>query len=76
MEAKLQHEHCSEEKKNRQYQSLGRKESQFLRLKRTRLGVDDFQTVKVIGKGAFGEVNYLQNMSILSYHLHPIIRSD
>lgn len=34
----------------------GRKESSFLRLRRTRLGLDDFQTVKVIGKGAFGEV--------------------
>lgn len=46
----------SEERKNRQLQQLGRKESTFLRLRRTRLGLDDFRTVKVIGKGAFGEV--------------------
>lgn len=32
------------------------KESEFLRLKRTRLGVDDFDPLKVIGRGAFGEV--------------------
>lgn len=50
-------EHCSEEKKKRQLQSLGRKESQYLRLRRTRLGLEDFVTVKVIGKGAFGEVS-------------------
>lgn len=57
IENKLAHEHCSEEKKKRQLQSLGRKESQYLRLRRTRLGLEDFVTVKVIGKGAFGEVS-------------------
>ena len=33
------------------------KETEFLRLKRSRLGVDDFDQLKVIGKGAFGEVS-------------------
>lgn len=56
LEKKLSQENCSQEKKNRQLQTLGRKESQYLRLRRTRLGLDDFNTVKVIGKGAFGEV--------------------
>lgn len=46
----------SEERKRRQLNSLGQKESQFLRLRRTRLSLNDFHTVKVIGKGAFGEV--------------------
>ena len=32
------------------------KETQFLRLKRSRLGVEDFVPLKVIGRGAFGEV--------------------
>ena len=32
------------------------KETEFLRLKRSRLGVDDFDPLKVIGRGAFGEV--------------------
>lgn len=44
------------EKKN-QILALGRTESSFLRLRRTRLGLKDFKTVKVIGKGAFGEVS-------------------
>jgi hypothetical protein len=29
----------------------------FLRLRRTKIGLGDFKTVKVIGKGAFGEVS-------------------
>lgn len=60
VEKRLQDEQSSQEKKNRQLQSLGRKESQYLRLRRTRLGLDDFVTVKVIGKGAFGEVRLVQ----------------
>ncbi len=47
----------SEDRKQRQLQQLGKKESTFLRLRRTRLGLDDFRTVKVIGKGAFGEAS-------------------
>ena len=47
----------SEERKQRQLQKLGKRESAFLRLRRTKLGLDDFRTVKVIGKGAFGEVS-------------------
>ncbi|KAG6335633.1 hypothetical protein ID866_3449 [Astraeus odoratus] len=49
-----------EERKHRCLQQLGRKESGFLRLRRTRLGLDNFRTVKVIGKGAFGEVRLVQ----------------
>lgn len=59
----MQKEHCSEEKKTRQLLSLGKKESHYLRLRRTRLGVQDFQTVKVIGKGAFGLVSIYTMMS-------------
>ncbi|KAF7798374.1 hypothetical protein EIP86_009595 [Pleurotus ostreatoroseus] len=50
----------SDERKQRQLQQLGRRESAFLRLRRTKLGLDDFRTVKVIGKGAFGEVRVVQ----------------
>lgn len=46
----------TDERKQRQLQQLGKRESAFLRLRRTKLGLDDFRTVKVIGKGAFGEV--------------------
>ena len=56
MEEKLRTETMSDERRARQLAGLGRKESDFLRLRRVKLGVDDFITVKVIGKGAFGEV--------------------
>jgi hypothetical protein len=40
------------------------KESEFLRLRRVRLGIDDFQTIQVIGKGAYGEVRYLEFIQV------------
>lgn len=36
------------------------KENEYLRFKRVKLHVSDFQTIKVIGKGAFGEVRLVQ----------------
>jgi serine/threonine protein kinase len=50
----------SDERKQRQLIQLGKKEGSFLRLKRTKMGLGDFRTVKVIGKGAFGEVRVVQ----------------
>lgn len=52
----------SDDRKRRQMQQLGRTESSFLRLRRTRLGLEDFRTVKVIGRGAFGEVRLVQKV--------------
>ncbi|KAJ7047345.1 kinase-like domain-containing protein [Mycena alexandri] len=61
LERKLQGDNMmSEERKQRQLQQLGKKESTFLRLRRTKLGLDNFRTLKVIGKGAFGEVRLVQ----------------
>ncbi|EGF83613.1 hypothetical protein BATDEDRAFT_8675 [Batrachochytrium dendrobatidis JAM81] len=59
-EERLMKEPWSEEKKQRFLQNLERRESEFLRLRRVRLGVDNFNTLKVIGKGAFGEVRLVQ----------------
>jgi protein-serine/threonine kinase len=56
LEAKLIAGKASEERKQKQLQALGDKESDFLKLRRTRLTLTDFITIKVIGKGAFGEV--------------------
>ena len=41
-----------------------RTQSQFLRLRRTKIGLRDFRTVKVIGKGAFGEVRMIAIVSL------------
>lgn len=43
-----------------QMEQLGVQESEFLRQKRVRLSIDDFQSIQIIGKGAFGEVRLVQ----------------
>ncbi len=59
-EEKILKEPWSDDKKRRQLQHLGQRESDFLRLRRVRLSVDDFLTVQVIGKGGYGEVRLVQ----------------
>ncbi|KAJ3012102.1 Serine/threonine-protein kinase [Thoreauomyces humboldtii] len=59
-EERLAAEPWPEEKKHRQIVAYGQRESEFLRLRRVRMSVQDFTTVKVIGKGAFGEVRLVQ----------------
>lgn len=45
---------CEKEEKRRTHAS---KETDFLRMRRTKLSVADFHSLKVIGRGAFGEVS-------------------
>ncbi|KAK0206587.1 kinase-like domain-containing protein [Desarmillaria ectypa] len=66
----------SEDRKQRQLQQLGKKESTFLRLRRTRLGLDDFRTVKVIGKGAFGEVRLVQKTDTGKIYAMKTLKKD
>ena len=47
-----------EEQKSEKRAQHAVKETEFLRLKRSKLGVDDFDPIKVIGRGAFGEVSH------------------
>ena len=56
LEDSLRAESVSEETKAEKRLQHAVKETEFLRLKRSRLGVDDFDPLKVIGRGAFGEV--------------------
>ncbi|KIK48279.1 hypothetical protein CY34DRAFT_20911 [Suillus luteus UH-Slu-Lm8-n1] len=49
----------SKEREIRKYRKL---ESQHLRLRRTKIRLTDFRTIKVIGKGAFGEVRLVQKV--------------
>ena len=50
------------------------KETEFLRLKRSRLGVEDFEALKVIGKGAFGEVRLVQKVDTGHVYAMKILR--
>lgn len=40
---------------------LERKETEFMRLKRHKICVDDFELLTIIGRGAFGEVRIAHN---------------
>lgn len=53
-------ENLNDEQKIESRRQHAAKETEFLRLKRSRLGVDDFEPLKVIGKGSFGEVRLVQ----------------
>ncbi|KAL6309535.1 kinase-like protein [Sparassis latifolia] len=66
----------SDDRKQRQLQQLGKRESAFLRLRRTKLGLDDFRTVKVIGKGAFGEVRVVQKTDTGKIYAMKTLRKD
>lgn len=59
MEESLKEEGLSESQKQEKRNQHAQKETEFLRLKRSRLGVEDFEPLKVIGRGAFGEVKPL-----------------
>lgn len=57
LEQKMNQGVVPNEAKEREIRKYRKLESQHLRLRRTKIRLSDFRTVKVIGKGAFGEVN-------------------
>eukprot|EP00475_Leptophrys_vorax_P035569 TRINITY_DN5870_c0_g2_i1.p1 TRINITY_DN5870_c0_g2~~TRINITY_DN5870_c0_g2_i1.p1 ORF type:complete len:514 (-),score=51.29 TRINITY_DN5870_c0_g2_i1:624-2075(-) len=56
LESKLEEEEISEEEKQRILQELERRETEFRRIQRHKMSVDDFELLTIIGRGAFGEV--------------------
>eukprot|EP01117_Protostelium_nocturnum_P016795 TRINITY_DN671_c0_g1_i1.p1 TRINITY_DN671_c0_g1~~TRINITY_DN671_c0_g1_i1.p1 ORF type:complete len:498 (-),score=212.91 TRINITY_DN671_c0_g1_i1:219-1712(-) len=56
LEEKMSQMKLSEESKNKKRKELDKRESEFLRLRRKRLNVNAFEVKRVIGRGAFGEV--------------------
>lgn len=67
----------SDAKKRHEAETVSKKESNFLRFIRTRETVSNFQTLKIIGKGAFGEVKLVQRKSDGKiYALKSLIKSE
>jgi len=66
----------SEEEKNEKRKNHASKETEFLRLKRTRLGKDDFDPLVVIGRGAFGEVRLVQKKDTGHVYAMKILRKS
>uniref|UniRef100_A0A7N0TV32 non-specific serine/threonine protein kinase n=1 Tax=Kalanchoe fedtschenkoi TaxID=63787 RepID=A0A7N0TV32_KALFE len=56
LEKKLADADVSEEDQNNLLKYLEKKETEYMRLQRHKMGVDDFELLTMIGKGAFGEV--------------------
>ncbi|KAF9873786.1 serine threonine-protein kinase cot-1 [Colletotrichum karsti] len=60
MEAKLSEPNQSQSRREQIWSTAGRKEGQYLRFLRTKDKPENYNTVKIIGKGAFGEVKLVQ----------------
>ncbi|KAL5502261.1 hypothetical protein EMCRGX_G009006 [Ephydatia muelleri] len=65
----------SEEREERRKQHA-EKETQFLRLRRSRLGKKDFKILKIIGRGAFGEVALVQKIDTGHVYAMKILRKS
>merc|ERR1739844_645714 len=74
LEDSLRDDSMSEATKAEKRLQHASKETEFLRLKRSRLGVDDFDPIKVIGKGAFGEVRLVQKVDTGHVYAMKILR--
>ncbi|VDN94028.1 unnamed protein product [Brugia pahangi] len=74
LEEKMEMEGLSESEKVVRRQVHMAKETDFLRLKRTRLTVADFTSLKVIGRGAFGEVRLVQKIDTGHVYAMKILR--
>ena len=74
LEVAMEEEGLADEEKKLRRSQHAHKETEFLRLKRTRLGLDDFESLKVIGRGAFGEVRLVQKKDTGHIYAMKILR--
>ncbi|XP_042477060.1 serine/threonine-protein kinase tricornered-like isoform X1 [Macadamia integrifolia] len=56
LQRKAQEAQISNEEQQEMLRNLERRETEYMRLQRHKMGIDDFEQLTVIGKGAFGEV--------------------
>jgi len=77
LDAIVKDPHVSEMQKQKETNTLAQKEARFLRFIRTKESPQNFTTIKVIGKGAFGEVKLVQRKSDGKiYALKSLIKSE
>ncbi|CAJ1975780.1 unnamed protein product [Sphenostylis stenocarpa] len=60
LQQKLASSHVPKEEQINQLKDLESKETEFMRLKRHKICVDDFELLTIIGRGAFGEVEHVR----------------
>jgi protein-serine/threonine kinase len=63
MEARLQEPNIDGRRREQIWATAGRKEASYLRFLRTTEKPENYNTIKIIGKGAFGEVKLVQKRS-------------
>ncbi|KIV79973.1 hypothetical protein PV11_07511 [Exophiala sideris] len=77
LDAILKNPNVSDIEKQKEINVLAQKEARFLRFIRTRETPQNFNTIKVIGKGAFGEVRLVQRKTDGKiYALKSLIKSE
>ncbi|KAI1363104.1 serine/threonine protein kinase [Xylaria arbuscula] len=77
MEQKLQDPNQSPARREQIWQNGGKKEGRYLRFLRTKDKPDNYQTVKIIGKGAFGEVKLVQKKSDgVVYAMKSLVKTE
>lgn len=73
MERRLQSTGLSEDEKKQERQALEQQERDYVRLQRQRMSSDDFEALKLIGRGAFGEVAFPVHLCELCYFCSFVI---
>uniref|UniRef100_A0A1I7YWR1 non-specific serine/threonine protein kinase n=1 Tax=Steinernema glaseri TaxID=37863 RepID=A0A1I7YWR1_9BILA len=76
LECEMNHQGLTEEQKEARRKFEGAKETDYLRSKRTKLSVTDFQSLKIIGRGAFGEVRLVQKVDSGHIYAMKILRKS
>lgn len=56
LQRRAQEAQISVEEQEEMLRNLERKETEYMRLQRRKMGIDDFEQLTIIGKGAFAEV--------------------
>ena len=70
LERKLASSDVPKEEQINLIKDLERKETEFMRLKRHKICVDDFELLTIIGRGAFGEVKDVHDILLIFFCSH------
>lgn len=83
LQRRVQEAQVSSEEEEIMMRNLEKRETEYMRLQRHKVGIDDFEQLTIIGKGAFGEVCcifFTMNNFICSFefctlylHLHDLV---
>lgn len=68
LEKKLADADVSEEDQNKILKFLEKKETEYMRIQRHKMGADDFELLTMIGRGAYGELqNFFHYFTMRSF---------